>query len=186
MSEVREFKIDLEAARINVVWIELSTIVDRLCALVIEPSGKAHRIERPVWSALLQMNDPLRLSGFDSRDLKVQELARAILQAATGEHSRPVYSLSLFMSPKGAITPPHFDMPTVAVCQIEGEKLLRVQARPRCSRPKADGLVSEPGLTYEIERTLSASDGILIPPGHVHTTVAVTRGLTLGVGFIDA
>ena len=154
MREVCEFKIDLETARINAVWIELSTIVERLGALVIEPNGKAHRIERPAWSTLLQMNEPVRLSGFDSGNLKLQELARAILHAATGEHSRSVYSLSLFMSPKGAVTPPHFDMPTVAVCQIEGQKLLRAQARSRCLSPKADEVVSEPGLSYEIERTL--------------------------------
>src|ERR1051325_1521482 len=145
MREVCVFKIDLEKARINALWAELPTIVERLGVLVIEPSGKAHRLERPAWSSLLRMNEPVRLSGFDSRNSMLQDLARSILHAATGGHSRSVYSLSLFMSPQGAITPPHFDMPTVAVCQIEGQKLLRVQAHSRCLNPEADELVSEPG-----------------------------------------
>jgi hypothetical protein len=185
MREVRGFRLNLPKARLNELWIELDAVAGQLSALVIEPDGNVRRIESPTWVGLQQIREPVRISAFDCTHVAIQKLANDILEAALGQPPPSVHSLSLFMSPQGAVTPPHFDMPTVAVCQIEGQKLLKVQAHSRCPNPQADELVMDSGLSYEIETQLAAGDGVLIPPGHVHTTMAVTHGFTLGVGFMD-
>jgi hypothetical protein len=110
----------------------------------------------------------------------LDDLAR---QVAFDHCGCAVRHVSLFLSPRGGSTPPHYDANDVLVLQLRGLKKLRVSHAPYDPEPAEDTLVDSlrphPILQFELRR----GDAVIIPRGYAHETWSTMASITVGIGL---
>lgn len=143
--------------------VETSSIIDR---------------ERQ-FSRLFASAITLRVDRFP-KDSWVSEVSNDIAETQLG---RKIKHVSLFLSPKGGATPPHYDADDVAVCQLRGAKVVHIANTPSVDDPKADKLLNDLG-TGSIEVfQLSRGTAVFVPRGYAHSTASHESSITLGIGL---
>lgn len=121
----------------------------------------------------------LRVDNFPTESW-LYKLSTEVIQGILGG---TVQHTSLFLSPKGGTTPPHYDAHDVLVVQLRGSKSVVITTEPHDPDPKEDTLLESLGSSAIQKFELGRGDAVLIPRGYAHRTSSTRASVTLGVGM---